>query len=138
MKFNAQLVVLSGCNTGFGKLRFSEGLVSLARSFFYTGVRTVAFTLWPVADNAGSDLVSLFYKGLGHRQTLDVALRNAKLTFLDHADPVKVHPFYWANYIVVGRTDEVPLRKFPLSPLALLASVLAIIMAVFLYRKFKV
>ena len=53
MKLNAQLVMLSGCNTGYGLLRRSEGLISIARSFFYTGVRTIGYTLWPVADNTG-------------------------------------------------------------------------------------
>jgi CHAT domain-containing protein len=65
MKLDAQLVVLSGCNTGYGLLRNCEGLVSLARSFFYTGVRTVALTLWPVADQAGSRLVRTSMKKSG-------------------------------------------------------------------------
>lgn len=113
MKINAQLVVLSGCNTGYGKLRSSEGLVSLARSFFYTGVRTIVLTLWPVADNAGSQLMTAFYKNLKQQQTLDKALQNAKLDILSTTDPVKAHPYYWANYVIIGRPEKVPVRKFP-------------------------
>jgi CHAT domain-containing protein len=114
LKLNAQLVMLSGCNTGYGLLRRSEGLISIARSFFYTGVRTIGYTLWPVADNTGYDLIHQFYKQLKRHRTLDVALRNSKLEFLQMADPVKTHPYYWASYIIVGRTDKVPLRKYPL------------------------
>jgi hypothetical protein len=35
-----------------------------------------------------------------------MALRNAKLNFLDHADPVKTHPFYWSGYVMLGNTDS--------------------------------
>jgi CHAT domain-containing protein len=139
MKLNAQLVVLSGCNTGFGKLRLSEGLVSLARSFFYTGVRTMAFTLWPVADNAGSRLISSFYSELRrHRFTLDNAMREAKLDFLKKTDPVKAHPFYWAGYVIVGKEDPVPLGRPYLWPGIILASLLITVLSVLLYRKFRV
>ncbi len=135
MELDAQLVVLSGCSTGFGLLRNCEGLVSLARSFFYTGVRTMALTLWPVADQSGSQLVSGFYKGLRKQQTLDQSMKNAKLDFLESADPVKAHPFYWAGYIIVGKTDPVPLRKSPVGVLAI--SMAGIIFFYLLYRKIR-
>ncbi len=135
MNLKAQLVVLSGCNTGFGLLLKSEGLISIARSFFYTGVRSMAYTLWPVADKAGSDLTIRFYKEIRRHKTLDCALRDAKLKFLEDADPLKSHPFYWAGYVIVGKTNSVPLTRFPLWPKIMLASVLAAILAWFIYRK---
>jgi CHAT domain-containing protein len=137
MELDAQLVVLSGCSTGFGLLRNCEGLVSLARSFFYTGVRTVVLTLWPVADQSGSQLVSEFYKGLRKQQTLDQSMKDAKLNFLQSADPVKAHPFYWAGYIIVGKTDPVPLKKYPVAMLVLPAAVL-ILFFYLLYRKIRI
>lgn len=134
MKLNAQLVMLSGCNTGYGLLRRSEGLISIARSFFYTGVRTIGYTLWPVADNSGFDLIQRFYKQIKKHRTLDVALRDSKLDFLETADPVKTHPYYWANYIIVGRTDRISLGKYPLS--AQIAGLLVItVFLILLYRK---
>ena len=138
MDLNAQLVVLSGCNTGFGILRKSEGLISIARSFFYTGVRTIAYTLWPVADGAGATLISDFYKEVKHHQRLDDALKTSKLKFLEQADPVKAHPFYWAGYVIVGKTDPVPLRKSCLWPGIMLAVLLITLLSVFHYRKFRV
>ncbi len=135
MKLQAQLVVLSGCNTGYGLLRRSEGLVSIARSFLYTGIRTVAFTLWPVADRAGSNLVSSFYKALRSRSTLDKALRKAKLSILEEADPVMAHPYYWAGYIVAGNTDAVPVFRLSFWIIIFISSVAMVFLLVFLYRK---
>jgi CHAT domain-containing protein len=137
MKLNAQLVVLSGCNTGYGIMRKNEGLISIARSFFYTGVRTVTYTLWPVADGTGALIISEFYKELRHRHRLDDALRNSKLKFLEEADPVKAHPFYWAGYVVVGKTDSVTLQKY--NPLLKggLASLILILLSACLYKKLK-
>jgi CHAT domain-containing protein len=137
MDLNAQLVVLSGCNTGFGVLRKSEGLISIARSFFYTGVRTVMYTLWPVADEAGALIISNFYKELKQRHLLDDALRTSKLDFLKNADPVKAHPYYWAGYVIVGKTDNVPLKRFPAWPKILLATLLAAVLSALMYRKFR-
>ncbi|MBN2814329.1 MAG: CHAT domain-containing protein, partial [Bacteroidales bacterium] len=138
MKINAQLVVLSGCNTGYGKLRSSEGMISLARSFFYTGVRTVVLTLWPVADNAGSQLMTSFYKNLKQQQTLDKALQHAKLDLINTADPVKAHPYYWANYIIIGRPEEVPIRKFPfrIAIAGIILTIALLLMA--LHKKIKI
>jgi CHAT domain-containing protein len=138
MKLNAQLVVLSGCNTGYGLLRNSEGLISIARSFFYTGVRTVVYTLWPIADQAGSKLIGNFYQGLRHRQTLDIAMRTAKLNYLEMTDPVKAHPFYWAGYAIVGKTDPVPIaRPYLWAEILFSSLVIIILLSFFLYRKIK-
>jgi CHAT domain-containing protein len=137
MDLNAQLVVLSGCNTGFGVLRKSEGLISIARSLFYTGVRTVMYTLWPVADEAGATLIINFYKGIKHRQRLDDALRASKLNFLKNADPVKAHPYYWAGYVIVGKTNKVPLREFPAWSKIVLAILLTLTLSTFVYRKLR-
>ena len=110
MKLNARLVVLSGCNTGNGKLQLNEGLVSLARYFFYTGVRTVAVTLWPVSDQTAAWLISRFYIGIKNNESLDMALKEAKLEYISHADPVNAHPYYWSNYIIVGKTQPIILE----------------------------
>jgi hypothetical protein len=136
LNLNAQLVVLSGCNTGFGVLRKSEGLISIARSFFYTGVRTVMYTLWPVADDAGAAIISSFYKGLKHHNRPDDALRESKLKFLENADPVKAHPFFWAGYVIVGKTNHVHLSRYGLWPEIILISLIVAMISFFLYRKF--
>jgi CHAT domain-containing protein len=111
LKLNAKLAVLSGCNTGFGRLRLSEGFISLARSFYYAGIRTVAFTLWSVADVSSAEIMKKFYKEIDDGQTLDRAMMKSKVSFISDADPVKAHPYYWAGFIISGKADAVINKK---------------------------
>lgn len=111
LKLNAKLVVLSGCNTGYGKLRSGEGFISLARSFYYAGIRTVAFTLWSVADKSSTDVMKEFYRELSKGRTMDQAMKNSKIRFLLEADPVKAHPYYWAGFVVTGRAQPVMINR---------------------------
>ncbi len=136
LDLNARMVVLNGCNTGYGVLRKSEGLISIARSFFLTGVKTVAYSLWPVADNSGSVLVGGFYKEIKKKKPLDDALRDTKLSFIESTDPVKAHPYYWANFMIAGNTDPVRLHKYPVW---LKALVLLVVAGVFygVYYRFR-
>ncbi|MBN1790348.1 MAG: CHAT domain-containing protein [Bacteroidales bacterium] len=135
LKLKAQLVVLSGCNTGYGWLLQNEGLISIARSFLYTGIRTVAYTLWPLADKAGADLISSFYRALRSRLPLDKAMRKTKLSYLEKADPVMAHPYYWSGYIVAGKTDTVPVFRFAFWMIVLLSSATVILLFYFILRK---
>jgi CHAT domain-containing protein len=135
LKLQAQLVVLSGCNTGYGWLLQSEGLISLARSFLYTGIRTVAYTLWPLADKAGSDLVSSFYRAMRSRLPLDKAMRKTKLGYLENADPVMAHPYYWSGYIVAGKTDPVPVFRFTFWIIVLLSTATMTFLFYIIFRK---
>ncbi len=136
LKINAQLVVLSGCNTGYGVLRKNEGLISLTRSFLYTGVRTVAYTLWPVADASGAKITGSLYKKLRQRYRLDDALRDSKLEFLENADPVTAHPFYWAGYVVAGKADRLVIRKHARLIISL-ASIITLLMVFLFLKKFR-
>jgi CHAT domain-containing protein len=137
MNLNAQLVVLSGCNTGFGVLRYSEGLISIARSFFYTGVRTVAYTLWQLPDETGANIIENFYKHIKHRNKPEDALRKSKLDFLSNTDALKSHPFYWAGYVIVGKSKQVPLEKPGYFIIIIGLLILAASAALFMIRKFR-
>ena len=136
MKLRARLVVLSSCNTGYGKLQYGEGLLSLTRSFFLTGVRSVAYTQWPLVDKTGALIITGFYDGMVEGQNLEVALRAAKLGYLSVADPVKSHPYFWAGYVLVGNTDPIELsRRFPII-VWFLVIVTAGISGYWIYRRF--
>jgi CHAT domain-containing protein len=108
MKLDARLVVLSACNTGYGKLVRGEGIMSLARGFMYAGCPSIVMSLWPVDDRSTSILMQNFYEGLKKGQSKDEALRQAKLDFLKNADEVKANPFYWSGMIFVGDMDPLP------------------------------
>jgi len=107
MRLNARLAVLSSCNSGYGKFNKGEGVLSLARGFIYAGSESVVTTLWPVEDKSGSILMQYFYKELRKGYSLNKALSRAKMKFLNNADPLTVHPYFWANYVLIGDTDRV-------------------------------
>jgi CHAT domain-containing protein len=107
MKLNANLVVLSACNTGIGTLTDGEGMMSLSTGFAYAGVNSVVSTLWGVNDKSTADLMKKFYERLFNAEKKPEALRNARLDYLDEADQLFAHPFYWAGFIAIGNTQPI-------------------------------
>jgi CHAT domain-containing protein/lipopolysaccharide biosynthesis regulator YciM len=109
--FNLQLpghlAVLSACNTGSGKLERGEGIISLARGFFYAGIPSVVMTLWEIEDHSSADLMALFYKNLKDNLPYDIALQKAKIDYLENAGKLQSHPYFWAGYVNIGKTGPV-------------------------------
>ena len=110
LRLQADLVVLSACNTGLGKLREGEGIVGLTRAFMYAGASSVVVSLWRVEDQSTSLLMERFYKRLKQGQGKAEALRQAKLELMQETIELKAtgmreqlaSPFYWAPFILVG------------------------------------
>jgi CHAT domain-containing protein/tetratricopeptide (TPR) repeat protein len=101
LRLDAELVVLSGCETALGKELRGEGLMGLTRGFLYAGARRVAASLWRVQDRATAELMTRFYQGLlTHGLPPAAALREAQLALL--GDRRFAAPAYWAPFIVVG------------------------------------
>lgn len=110
LQCNNDMVVLSACETGTGKIAKGEGALSLARGFFFAGAKSVISTLWSVNDKSSSMIMKSFYLNLKVGKSKDVALREAKLTYLSEMkDPTYRHPYYWAGFIPVG--DMSPLQE---------------------------
>lgn len=104
--FPADLVVLSACETGLGKVIRGEGLMSLARAFSYAGARSLVTSLWNINDQSGQQLMTEFYKHLKDGLPKDEALRQAKLTYLANApDNARAHPRYWAAFVPTGNME---------------------------------
>lgn len=99
---NADLVVLSACETAKGELQKGEGVISLARAFAYAGAKSLLTTLWVVDDETTKDLMRDFYLRLRQGAAKDVALREAKLRHIKKAKRMQKHPFFWAGFIGVG------------------------------------
>lgn len=108
---NANLAVLSACNTGTGKLVNGEGIMSLARGFMYAGCPNVVVSLWQVDDKSTASIMNNFYKEIKKGADKDAALRNAKLEYLKNADEVKSNPFYWAGFVLIGNSYPVPFNQ---------------------------
>jgi len=104
LKLDADLTVLSACNTGSGEYFTGEGVMGLSRSFLLAGSRAVVVSLWPVASKATERFMVDLY---GHLRTLPTAeaLRRAKLDMIERArrsGGPEAHPFFWAPFIVFG------------------------------------
>ena len=97
---NANLIVLSACETALGKEITGEGLIGLSRAFFYAGARSVLATLWNLNDRFASEFVARFYQELNTGVTSEEALRRAKAAYVNH--PQYGHPFYWSSMVMLG------------------------------------
>jgi CHAT domain-containing protein len=101
LRLQADLVVLSGCQTGLGKQLEGEGLVGLTRGFLFAGARAVVASLWPVDDESTAELMARFYRGLlKEGRPPAAALRAAQLEMSGtHRWSA---PFHWAGFVVQG------------------------------------
>jgi CHAT domain-containing protein len=101
MTLNADVVVLSGCQTALGKNVRGEGPIGLARAFMYAGVPRVVASLWPVDDLATAELMKRFYRGmLVNRLAPAAALRRAQQELA--ADRSWASPYFWAPFVLQG------------------------------------
>ena len=102
----AKMVVLSSCNTGTGQLYSGEGILSLARGFLYSGSQSVIMSMWEIEDKSGTDIVEMFYKNLKKGYPKSVALKKARITFLNNADQLRSHPYFWSALVVYGNNSS--------------------------------
>lgn len=107
MRLNADLVVLSACETGVGKHVRGEGLISLNNAFLRAGAKTVVSSLWKVEDGATLELMKHFYAAMiDEKLPPPAALRKAQLAL--RRNPRYSSPFYWAAFTVQGDFRSVP------------------------------
>jgi len=100
-RLNADLVVLSACETGTGRLEGQEGIMNLARAFLIAGAKSVVASLWQVDDRSTATLMGFFYEHLAAGLEVREALRQAQLDFLREFGD-KAQPYYWAGFEVMG------------------------------------
>jgi CHAT domain-containing protein len=104
LKLNADLVVLSACETGLGKIQKGEGIIGLTRALLYAGAKNIIVSLWQVPDNSTSDLMVDFYKNLlisKGQLSYSEALRNAKLKMISEGS--NTNPYFWSPFILIGK-----------------------------------
>jgi len=99
LRLNADLVVLSACQTGKGSLERAEGILGLPRIFFYAGARSVLLSLWRISDKATAIFMDHFYRCLSEGNDKAQALRLAKIKMIDSNFS---HPYYWAAFVLNG------------------------------------
>ncbi len=106
LQLNADLVVLSACETGIGRLYRGEGIASLARGFTYAGAKSLVPSLWAVNDGSTAQLMEAFYEYLAAGLPKDEALRQAKQDLLKRG---LADPNLWAGFVLMG--DTAPIRQ---------------------------
>ena len=102
LPLDADLVVLSACDTAVGPVEGEEGISTLARAFLLAGSRTVVSTLWTIDDDSTLYLMKVFYAELARHKSAPEALRVAKRNMLKAFGPRKAVPYYWAGLTVEG------------------------------------
>lgn len=102
LHLNANLVTLSACQTGLGKISKGEGVIGLSRALVYAGAKNLVVSFWSVADESTSQLMTSFYQQLitTTGKPFTEALRDAKLEMIEHEKYAS--PFYWAPFVLIG------------------------------------
>ncbi|MEG4024864.1 CHAT domain-containing protein [Microcoleus sp. S13C4] len=101
LRLNAELVVLSACNTGRGRIT-GDGVIGLSRSFIAAGVPSVVVSLWSVSDESTAELMAEFYRQMQLTPDIAQALRKAMLvTLVKHPNPVD-----WAAFTLIGEAEK--------------------------------
>jgi CHAT domain-containing protein len=102
LSLNANLAVLSACQTGLGKVSKGEGVIGLSRALVYAGAKNIIVSFWSVADESTAELMTDFYSFLlkSKSPSFSLALQEAKLKMIK-SDKYST-PFYWAPFILIG------------------------------------
>ncbi|MEZ4883870.1 MAG: CHAT domain-containing protein [Chitinophagales bacterium] len=98
LQLNADLVVLSCCETGVGKLAKGEGVMALNRGFFYAGAKNVIYTLFKVYDEASCQLTKHLFQHILESKPYVSALKEAKRQMILQGKA----PIHWAGYLLIG------------------------------------
>ncbi len=101
LKLSADLVTLSACQTGLGKIYKGEGIVGLSRALLYAGADNMLVSLWSVADQSTAALMVDFYKNALGKYTYSAGLQKAKKQMVQQKKYAA--PYYWAPFILIGQ-----------------------------------
>jgi CHAT domain-containing protein len=102
LRLDADLVVLSSCETAAGRQYEGDGVVALARPFLAVGARSTVVSLWRVDDRSTASWMDSFYETLTRDDDKEKALADAREAMLRSQRPLWRLPYYWAPFILVG------------------------------------
>lgn len=101
LKLNANLVTLSACETGLGKISKGEGVIGLSRALVYAGAKSMIVSFWSVADDSTSELMKDFYSRVLSYPELSYA-DNLKASKERMLNGKYAAPYYWAPFVLLG------------------------------------
>jgi CHAT domain-containing protein len=101
LDLNADLVVLSACETGIGRLVKGEGVMAITRGFLYSGVPNILFSLWKVGDKNTYQLMVNFYDELLNGNSYSGSIRKSKLNLIQKKETA--FPKFWSSFVLLGK-----------------------------------
>lgn len=138
LHLNSNLIVLSACETGIGKLEKGEGVMSLSRGFSYAGIPNLIVSQWKVNDKSTSILMGNFYENLKENSSISFSLQKAKLDYLqsDAVSMYKKNPYYWSGFLFLGNATKPIIHKY--TYLYYLIGFAVVFLLFFLFKKKKI
>lgn len=107
----AQLVILSACHTANGRLYEGEGIKGMSKAFLLSGASSVIASVWNATESSSLPVLTSFLQEIKQGKPKDQALQSAKLAYLQESPPSQRHPYYWANFVLIGNPNEVILKQ---------------------------
>lgn len=104
---NANLAILTACETGKPSYQAGEGMISLAHAFNYAGSESILTSLWKVDERATSEIIDVFYKNIKDGKPKDEALRLAKINYINNTEGRTVSPKFWAGLVLMGDASPI-------------------------------
>lgn len=129
-QLNAEMAVLSACNTGYGKVQKGEGVMSLGYAFAYAGVPSVVMSHWQVDDKSTYLLMDSFYKYLAEGMNKSTALRKAKLDLLENKNMAYAHPYYWGAFVAYGNNSPIVLKSINVLYIMVISIVIVLLLII--------
>jgi len=108
LDLTSDLIVLSSCRSGLGKIDEAEGILGMQKAFFEAGASSIIVSLWDVNDKYTSYFMKEFYEFLSEGLDKPEALRKAKLSFINK---YSANPYYWAAFVLSGNPSGMKIQS---------------------------
>ncbi|MDW3652862.1 MAG: CHAT domain-containing tetratricopeptide repeat protein [Bacteroidia bacterium] len=108
---NSHLALLTACETGKPAYQAGEGMISMAHAFNYAGSESILTALWKIDEKSSAEITELFYQEILAGTDKDLALRKAKLTYIEKASGRTLAPEYWAGLVIMGDSSAIEIEE---------------------------
>lgn len=132
LNLNSDLVVLSSCRSGLGRLDEAEGIIGMQKAFFDAGSKSVLVSLWDVNDKYTSFFMKDFYTHLANGKSKTEALRQTKLDFIKN---YSANPYYWSAFVLSGNSSPINIEQA--SPVSIVNVLTILLLASIIYFIFS-
>ncbi len=134
-RLQANIVLLSACHSASGKIYNGEGVQGMSKSFLLGGAHNILSSLWNASEASSMAITTTFLEYLHEGQPIDLALHQSKLNYLSKTEPNKRHPYYWANFILLGEIETPKESLYPIIWISI--GILLCLVIVFVLRSTK-